>query len=210
MHIGILGGTFDPIHLGHCQLAWEATLAYKMDEVHFVPNHIPPHRAQPGASVQARCDMVALAIASAPTFHLSKQEVSRQGPSYMQETLAAFRAQYPTDTITLIVGMDAFAQFGKWHHYEQILNDANIAICERPGAPQMGDLERALVATAKLPQGQSLSGQPHGFIDIFTPFALLDIASTRLRALCAAKKAPYFILPPKVSDYINSKALYIS
>lgn len=208
MHIGVLGGTFDPIHVGHCQLAWEALQHYAFSEVRFIPNAQPPHRAAPSASSEARAQMVELAIACEPAFECDRTEIQRKGPSYMVDTLAELRTKYPSAAITLILGIDAFAHFSKWHRYDEILSLAHIVICHRPGTVDPGEVEKALIHAHQKPQNRQLDAQPAGFIDLFSPFALLDIASTDLRALIGEKKVPHFILPKDVCDYIISKGLY--
>ncbi|MAZ45002.1 MAG: nicotinic acid mononucleotide adenylyltransferase [Legionellales bacterium] len=208
MHIGVLGGTFDPIHVGHCQLAWEAMHLYHFTAVHFIPNAVPPHRSQPQASAEDRVAMVKIAIANEPLFVCNRLEIDRQGPSYMVDTLASLREQYPDAAITLILGMDAFAQLSQWYEYERLLSLAHIVVCHRPDAPACKNAEAALIQRHQKPDNTPLTTQPAGFIDVFTPLALLDISSSGLRQWLNQEKFPHFILPEGVSDYISSKGLY--
>ena len=117
--LGILGGTFDPIHFGHLRLAQEVADALSLSEVRFIPGGTPPHRAAPHSSAQHRVAMVRLAIEDNPLFVLDERETRRDGPSYTFDTLAALRAELgAAQPLVLIMGADAFTAFNRWHRWQ--------------------------------------------------------------------------------------------
>ena len=119
--IGILGGTFDPIHLGHLRLAEEVADALKLAQVRFIPAGTPPHRAMPRTDAVHRLAMVRLAIANNPRFALDDRETQRTGLSYTHDTLASLRAEVGDATpLVLIMGADAFVKLETWHRWREI------------------------------------------------------------------------------------------
>ncbi len=119
--LGFYGGTFDPIHHGHLQLALYVAAHCQLSCLQLLPCHLPPHRAHPGVSSAHRAAMVELAIAPYPQLQLNTLELSKNSPSYTVETLEQLRAQYPTDTLLFVIGMDSLNQFQHWHRYQDIL-----------------------------------------------------------------------------------------
>ena len=141
MKIGILGGTFDPIHLGHLEAASAARRALSLDRVLLLPSRTPPHRStEPRASVFHRFAMAALAAAERD-MSVSDLEVRREGPSYTALTLEALhREGFTAAELFFITGSDAFADVGTWHDYPRILQLANFVVVSRPGAPRVSDV----------------------------------------------------------------------
>ena len=134
--IGILGGTFDPIHYGHLRLAEELAGTLKLDQVRLVPSGTPPHRSAPGVSAAHRLAMVELAAAGNPRFSVDGREVRRTGPGYTFDTLAELRKEAgDTRPLALLVGADAFLEFATWHRWHEIFGLAHIAVAHRPGYP---------------------------------------------------------------------------
>ena len=131
--IGILGGTFDPIHTGHMQVAEQVEQRLALDEIHFLPCAIPVHRDKPRVSDANRVQMIELAIAGHSRFKLNTMELDRGGQSYMVDTLRLIRAQNLKARIVLILGADAFNQLPGWKSPDEILQLAHLVVCRRPG-----------------------------------------------------------------------------
>ncbi len=130
--IGILGGTFDPIHLGHLHIANQVSRQLNLDQVQFMPCAQPVHRGAPQGSAKHRCDMIELAIEGDSKFSLSRVEVDRDGPSYSVDSLRIIQQQSGA-RLAIIMGVDAFNGFAQWKAPEAILKLANLIVCHRPG-----------------------------------------------------------------------------
>jgi len=212
--IGILGGTFDPIHYGHLRLAEELAGTLKLDQVCFVPSGTPPHRAAPGVPAEHRLAMVELAAAGNPRFSVDGRELRRAGPGYTFDTLAELRAEAGgTRPLALLVGADAFLEFATWHRWHEIFGLAHIAIAHRPGYPVERWAERmpqplAREYSARLMQ-QPLATHlaPAGGV-VVVPFTALDISATAVRDMLRAGASPRYLLPDTVLDYIQTHRLY--
>jgi len=207
--IGILGGTFDPVHNGHLHLALETAGKLGLEKVLLVPLHLPPHRQPPVAGDADRRDMLAAAIAGNPRLELDGRELDRGGTSYTADTLAALSDEYPQACWCLILGGDAFADFAAWHEPRRIARMCNFAVAARPGA---GDERvRALPYEAL---GLRLAGSPDelrrsaaGAVwinDIGAP----DISASEVRRLLAAGGRPDGMVPAAVLDLIEQRGLY--
>ena len=132
--IGVLGGTFDPVHFGHLRLAKCARDDFQLDEVHLLPCRVPALKPQPIATAQQRVDMLRLAIANEPGLVVDESELHRDGPSYTVDTLRALRVEVgPECAICLIMGMDAFLSLPAWHEWQEIIGLAHVIVMQRPG-----------------------------------------------------------------------------
>ena len=179
--IGVLGGTFDPIHYGHLRLAEELAETLKLEVVRLVPSGTPPHRASPQVAAAHRLAMVELAAAGNNRFAVDAREVHRAGPGYTFDTLTELRAEAgSTRPLVLLVGADAFLEFATWHRWHEIFGLAHVAIAHRPGFPAERWAERmpqplAREYAARLMQ-QPLAAHlsPAGGIAV-VPFTALDI-----------------------------------
>jgi nicotinate-nucleotide adenylyltransferase len=211
--IGILGGTFDPIHYGHLRLAEEMLELASLSQIRFVPAGTPPHRDEPQVSAQHRSEMVRLAIADQPAFVLDAREVERSGKCYTVDTLRELRAELgPAQPTCLLMGGDAFLQLDTWHEWEQLFELAHIVVGSRPGFTLE---ERIHTATPKLQShyqqrlcaAQVLSQQPAGGIaELAIP--KLEISATLIRSRVAENRSIRYLLPNKVADYIHQHQLY--
>jgi nicotinate-nucleotide adenylyltransferase len=199
MKIGILGGTFDPIHLGHLEAASAAERALSLDRMLLLPSRTPPHRSsEPRASVFHRFAMAALAAAERD-MSVSDLELGREGPSYTALTLEAFhREGFAPSQLFFITGSDAFADVGTWYHYPHILQLANFVVVSRPGAPKVSDL---------IPNPQSLiPGAPTVFsVEADTP----DVSSTDIRRRVSAGESIDGLVPSSVAGHIRRHHLYV-
>jgi nicotinate-nucleotide adenylyltransferase len=209
--IGILGGTFDPIHLGHLRLAQEVADALSLAAVRFVPGGTPPHRAAPQTPVADRVAMVKLAIADNPLFLLDERETRRAGPSYTFDTLAELRAEFGmTRPLVLMMGADAFLGFESWHRWQDILGLAHVAVAHRPGSA-LGAMPAALArefARRRSSDPQTVHRAAPGAI-IEVPITALDISATRVRALVREERSVRYLLAPPVIDYIRDNKLFL-
>ena len=207
--IGILGGTFDPIHNGHLRLGWEALCRLELAEVRLFPCHVPPHRATPATAPEHRLAMARLACAGVPGLTVDDWEIRRDHPSYSVDTLAHLRQQLGPDTrIVFLMGMDAFRQFSTWHQWAHILELAHLWIAHRPGSqlPPPDSQEGRLLQQRCVP-ASALLDTVAGNLCVYDSTAL-DISATQLRSQIAQGISPRFLLPDAVWDYIEQHELY--
>lgn len=207
--IGILGGTFDPVHFGHLRAAVELREALGLDEVRLLPCGRPPHRDPPVASAADRRAMLEAAIAGEPGLAVDTRELERPGPSYMVDTLASLRAELgPRAPLCLLVGSDAFAGLDRWHEWRRIPELAHLVVARRPGADLPGTGAVAeLLAARRVPEVAALRARPAGRI-LIQPVTLLDISATRIRALLAAGRSVRYLLPEAVLEIVRARRLY--
>ncbi|GAB2876827.1 nicotinate-nucleotide adenylyltransferase [Uliginosibacterium flavum] len=210
--LGILGGTFDPIHHGHLRLAIEARQRLSLDAIRLIPAGQPPHRARPGTPAAHRLAMTELAAQGLPGLVVDPAEVHSQQTSYTVATLERLRAELGNERpLVLILGADAFLGLPGWHRWREIFALAHIAVATRPGyvladALNGGDL--ADECPQRLSQNpQSLHATPSGSIVPFT-IPSLEISATLIRHALAQGEDAHFLLPGAVLDYIQSHHLY--
>ena len=190
MKLGILGGTFDPIHLAHLRIAEEVRLALELDRVFFVPASNPPHRPGPVAAAADRLEMVRIATASNPAFEVSDLELRREGRSYTVDTLRAVSARHPGSELWFIIGSDAVAEIDSWREPDEVLRLARFAIVSRPGSP---DLTLAQGREARVSR---------------VPVTALAISASEIRARCAQEASIHYLVPDAGLDYIRKHRLY--
>jgi len=208
--IGILGGTFDPVHIGHLRVALELYQSLPLDEIRFIPCGQPPHREMPQASANQRLTMLRLAVQDQKGFCIDERELRRQGPSYMVDTLSSLRDEMPDVPLCLIVGLDVFVEFDKWHRWSEIPTLAHIVIIHRPES-DLRDKGQVieLLRKHRVQEPAALLEQVAGMI-LLWPVRQLDISSTDIRLLMADNKSPRYLLPEQVYSYIKSAGLYQS
>lgn len=208
--VGILGGTFDPIHFGHLRPALELMETLGLAEVRLIPCGRPPHRNPPRASAAARLAMLQLAVAGQPGLRVDARELERPGPSYMVDTLASLRAELGATPLCLLLGSDAFLGLPQWHRWQDLLALAHLVVMHRPGWGLDESLPAPLaplVAARQVHEAAALAVQPAGSI-LLTPVTPLDISATAIRALVAAGRSPRYLLPDAVWDHIRTHGLY--
>ncbi|MCK6375109.1 MAG: nicotinate-nucleotide adenylyltransferase [Zoogloea sp.] len=210
--LGLFGGTFDPIHLGHLRLAETAREALGLERVRLIPAGQPPHRATPGASGADRLAMARLATADNPAFEVDAAEVTAAQASFTILTLERLRAELgPARPLVLLLGVDAFLGLPTWRRWTELLDFAHLAVANRPGysldAAQMPAALADLVARRKASPA-ALGAAPAGAI---VPFEMtpLAISATDIRARAAAGLSLRYLLPPPVVDYISRHQLYL-
>lgn len=205
--IGILGGTFDPIHHGHLRLALELTQQLPLAEMRFIPCREPVHRDPTLASAKQRWQMLTLAIKDQAKFIADDREINRNTPSYMFDTLTSLRQELSDDQhLCLILGVDALNNFTKWYKWQDILTLCHIIAVERPDwlSHHMPDVLRPLLTT----DIQQLQKQSAGLL-LLRQTTALQISSSAIRAQLNHKLSPRYLLPEAVLNYIYSEKLYI-
>jgi nicotinate-nucleotide adenylyltransferase len=213
LRTGVLGGTFDPVHVGHLAVAREAGRALQLDRILFIPALDPPHRAaDPVASPFQRFAMVALATFATPGFLASDLELRRPGPSYSAETLRLLRADgLEALQIFFITGGDAFAEIATWLEYPALLDLAHFVVCSRPGTPisalreSLPDLRPRMTDASGRPGGSHADRGPRiWLLDAATP----AVSSTEVRARARSGQSLAGLVPPEVERHIRRHGLY--
>jgi nicotinate-nucleotide adenylyltransferase len=195
MRIGILGGTFDPIHVGHVAAARVAMECARLDRVLFIPSATPPHRGPAEADATQRLEMTRLALGDESRFEVSDVEVRRGGKSFTSDTVRELKLAHPGDELFLILGWDAARQFSSWHEPDLIRAEASVVVIGRPGtqAPTAADLRAAGLDPDRTVL--CLGGTP-------------DISGSELRESLARGEPVGDCLPPAVERYIAEHGLY--
>lgn len=206
--IGILGGTFDPVHHGHLRLALELRQTLGLSQMRLMPCHRPVHRGQPEVSSIQRAEMIRLALMDCPELTLDERELRRDSPSYTFDTLRSLRAELGSN-VSLIwaMGTDAFAALDTWNRWQELLDYTHLAVIERPGfsLPEVGPVAE-LLHQHRAP-ATVLDELPAGAI-VLPSLRLLDISATGIRAQVAAGESAQFLLPEPVRSYILAEGLY--
>jgi nicotinate-nucleotide adenylyltransferase len=209
--IGILGGTFDPIHCGHVDVGLAAQAALALQRVFVVTANVPPHRPQPFASAYHRFAMTAIAVAGRDGWRATDLELRVQTPSYTSETLHAFVDRgYASTELYFVIGADAFLDIGSWRDYPSILDLANFAVVSRPGYPVDELSHRLPRLTSRMvrpPADSSTALDPMIFL-IDAPTA--DVSSTAIRRTLASGGSSAGLVPAGVQQHIEQHGLYSS
>lgn len=206
--VGIFGGTFDPVHIGHLRSALEVTELMGLDELRLLPNARPPHRDTPQVDAQARLAMVQSAVSGVECLSVDARELGRDKPSYTIDSLESIRAELGgDDQLFLVLGWDAFCGLPGWHRWEELLQYCHILVLQRPDADvEPPDELRNLLAARSQSDPTAMSG-PAGHISFVwqTPLA---VSATQIRQLLASGKSVRFLVPDAVLAYIEAHDLY--
>ncbi|MGD8582683.1 MAG: nicotinate-nucleotide adenylyltransferase [Gammaproteobacteria bacterium] len=198
--IGILGGTFDPVHYGHLRPALEVMQATGLDHVRFLPNSIPPHRETPWLDVDRRLKLLKTAIDDQPGFVLDERELHREGQSYMVDTLASMQVDFSAHPICLILGMDAFLGLQQWHQWQRIPELCHLIVTTRPGF----EIDRAFIGELPFSLARSdfeLSEVAAGRI-LLQSVTQLDISASKIRKMLASGLSVRYLLPDEVNKQL--------
>ncbi len=205
--IGILGGTFDPIHFGHLRLALELHQAFDLDHIRLIPCFQPVHRKSPIASPEDRLSMAKRAVASEEALKVDDIEIRRKGPSYTIDTLLELRkkTQHP---FCILIGIDAFLGITSWQRWQEILDNAHLIVAHRPNyhLPNTGVVAKLL--RDRLSEDSSIvHKKPNGCI-LLHPITALEISATDIRKQIAMGKNPRYLLPDNVYEFVKKRGIY--
>ncbi|MCA9035906.1 MAG: nicotinate-nucleotide adenylyltransferase [Planctomycetaceae bacterium] len=198
MRMGILGGTFDPVHYGHLLMAESCREELRLDQIRFIPARQPPHK--PGRLISPqfdRAEMLRLAISAYPEFTMDCREFDREGPSFTVDTLAELSIQFPEAQLYLIIGADSLQDLLTWRQPDRIAEIAKLVVCNRPGYA-LPDRRQAIQWT----------GPEIGNTVEFVRMPGTDVSATELRDRTSHHRSLRFLTPPAVEEYIRTNALY--
>jgi nicotinate-nucleotide adenylyltransferase len=208
--VAILGGTFDPIHLGHLRIAEEVADALQLEQVVLIPSGHPPHRAPPTFNVEQRLALCQLAVRNNPRFAVDAREIRKATPSFTVETLEQLRAERPDAPLILILGADAFLGLPSWHRWSELLTLAHIAVVSRPGVQLVEQQLPTLLQTvyrerlvATRPH-EAVRAQKHGLI-VPVQVTALDISATRIRSLLKQGQSVRYLVPDSVLNALDNR-----
>ena len=214
MRIGLFGGTFNPVHLGHLRAAVEVRQGFELDEVFLIPAALPPHKV-PGevAAAADRLNMLNLALGADSGLKVSNVELNRSGPSYTIDTVEHFKLTLPAESrLFLIMGLDAFLEIDTWKSYRKLLAQIPLIVINRPNAgDRMSGVPWKVMddyISTKLSADYSYSASGRQPIYVFEVTAL-DISSTRIRLAISKDRSINYLVPPKVAEYIRTKGIYL-
>jgi nicotinate-nucleotide adenylyltransferase len=208
--IGLFGGTFNPVHIGHLRCAEEIREQFSLTRVIFVPAFLPPHKKQPKVSPDQRCEMVQLSIDRNPCFALSDIELQREGSSYSYETIAHFRSQEAPDSeLFFIIGSDAFREIHTWRNYPNFFEQCSFIVMNRAGldAPSPFDLPGMQARAFERIDAHTYAHQSGTKLG-FGRVSALDISSTDIRTRIADGRTICYLVTASVEHYIRENRLY--
>jgi len=210
--IGMMGGTFDPIHFGHLRMAQEISDRLELSRVHFIPSATPPHKTQTSVSAGHRAAMVNLAIADNAKFKLDLRELQREGPSYSIDTLDSLRTELGNDvSICLLLGSDAFVGLNTWHRWNELLNYCHIILVQRPHTKIQDALPSELQILLQNHYTEHVADLGLASAGHITMQAItaLDISATAIREEIKHGRSLRYLMPESVISYIQTNQLYL-
>ena len=210
--IGIFGGTFDPVHLGHIKPALDVKQRLALDELRFIPCSIPAHRAMPVATAEQRLTMLHAAIDGYEGCIVDERELNRQGVSYMVDTLQSLHDELKGSALCLIIGMDAFYNLHQWHQWQKLFELANCIVTYRPGCEfNLDALHPDLVTVVKQRQvdSEKIFIEKDSGALLFMPVTQLDISATEVRQRIKQQQSIDELVPAAVKNIIQQQQLYI-
>jgi nicotinate-nucleotide adenylyltransferase len=214
--LGILGGTFNPVHYGHLAAAEEIRNRLQLDRILFIPSYLPPHKFEDEVpSAVQRLEMVRLATTGNPFFEPSEIETCRGGRSYSIDTVEALRQAYPGRELFFITGLDSFLEIRTWRQWERLLTLCNFVVIPRPGyhfvdLAKISFMESAAQELARLDRGElrQVLIRSDAFTIYLEMVPLFDISSTDIRNRVKAGASIKYLLPDAIETYIITNKLY--
>ena len=212
MKVGLFGGTFNPIHLGHLRSAEAVCAAFTLDRIYFIPAASPPHKRPTDlAPAHHRYNMVERAVAANPAFFASRIELDRAGPSFSIDTIRAFRTRDTLTSLAFLIGMDAFREIATWKDYLEIPGLCDLIVTSRPGVstPRLDRLLPVALRSAFWydPVRQRYQHESGHTLTLYTLNGL-HISASGIRDNLRVGRSTLHQLPPAVADYITTHALY--
>ncbi|MFI4954349.1 MAG: nicotinate (nicotinamide) nucleotide adenylyltransferase, partial [Gammaproteobacteria bacterium] len=200
--LGIFGGSFDPIHIGHLNGLWEITQKVEFDRLHIIPCGQSPTKKALQTTTEHRLAMLQLAIKHQPHWHIDECEIARGGNSYTIDTLKGLHEEFPHHNLCLIIGVDVAARLMEWRNWQQILSFANLIIMTRPDyalfeTPWILELQRRTLSNPQQLHTEKVGGV------YWQKITSLAISATQIRKLSSENKPPPFLVPSTVWDYIQ-------
>jgi len=221
MRIGLFGGTFNPVHLGHLRAAVDVREGFGLDEIFLIPAALPPHKGSGELAASAdRLHMLSLALGADSGLKVSDVELNRSGPSYTIDTVQHFKQTLPAETrLHLIMGLDAFLEIDTWKSYQELLTQIPLIVINRPQTGQrMSGVSWKIMddyISSRLSADYSFSASRSGYlarhqqpIYVFEVTAL-DISSTGIRRQISKNRSINYLVPQKVAEYIRTKGIYL-
>lgn len=212
--IGLFGGTFDPVHHGHLRAGEEIRQTFSLAWVEYLPARVPPHKTDRSITdVSHRIAMLRMAVEGNPCFRVSEVEANREGPSYLVDTLKAYRDHYPPDvSLYFIMGMDSFQEIATWHRYADLFFLSHFIVITRPGypRPELSEVVSGEVASSFAGAGEGKDRLEHvsGHRIHFCETTRLDIAGRRIRAWIREERSVRYLIPEPVRAYVEENGLY--
>jgi nicotinate-nucleotide adenylyltransferase len=206
--IGIMGGMFDPVHIGHIRVAVAAQQALRLDQVRLIPCGIPNHRDQALCSSLQRLDMLRLAVADDSSLVVDDRELNRQGTSYTYDTLLSLRQEFQQAGLYFILGIDAFATLDRWHRWRELFELCHFVVIERPGYHgTLSDNLQVQIRRRRVRNVSELFDKKYGSI---LELEGLDspVSSSMVRDHIARNDSLDQLLDPAVAGYLNKHQLY--
>ncbi len=219
--IGLFGGTFNPIHLGHVQVVREVKAGFGLDKILIIPSALPPHKELNGVvDAEDRLEMIRLAFSDDPNFMISDVELKRSGPSYTIDTVSHFKSILPTkSTLFFIAGSDAFLEIDTWKSYRSLFNISRFIVMIRPGidANDTGSMQKRVkeYLLSRVSHGYTFSPLNSNYVHpekepvFLVEITLMDISSSKIRRLVKTGRSIRFLVPEKVQTFIEKRRLYL-
>ena len=205
--LGLLGGAFDPVHIGHLRGAIAVREELQLERVDFIPAAQSPLKSGAELTAEHRLAMLQLAVRDVSGLDVDARELERPGPSYTVDTLKALRAEYgATRPLLWIVGSDILTTLSQWSRWRELLDHAHLVVMARPGASDPEDEVKKWIASHQM-EGNLAVTQPAGGV-VLVRQPLLDIASSQIRALIAEGRDTRFLMPDAVMEYIERHTLF--
>ena len=206
--LGIFGGTFDPIHMGHIKPVMEAASQLNINKIALIPCHIPPHKNPASTSSEHRLAMVKLVCQQYPMFFPDGREIKRDKPSYSIDTLRELRRLQPNTPLCFFIGMDSLLSLPTWHHWQELFKLCHFVVCQRGGqtpqfSTQISQLLKERQVTAPFEIQKSLAGKI-----VIANTNVVAISSTELRVRIAKQLPVDGLIPDPVLNYIQQNSLY--
>lgn len=207
--VGLFGGTFNPIHLGHLRGAEETREAFGLEEVVFIPAALPPHKVTERIlEAHHRLEMVRVATEKNPHFSTSDVELKRSGKSYSIDTIRYFRERHQSP-LFFILGRDAFVEIETWREFQNLFSLCNFVVMTRPGFQQApSPLPASLIAAFRYDKEAGAWIHSSGHMLFFKEITFLDISSTKVRELMEKGESVRYLVPQEVEAYIRTHGLY--